>query len=150
MDLADLDTKPFEPKLPLPEAFESDLVKSAISQLQPIINEYLSRKPLYLPESIAPLAASPQVWSLALFKFYYVYSFFFYKWLSSQEKVNKKLGHNQGSQRAGLPNCWIIEKIVFLTNTQSRFSPVVIGGVLSLFCLQKGSNQILHWSNAWG
>ena len=64
MDLADLDTKPFEPKLPLPEAFESDLVKSAISQLQPIINEYLSRKPLYLPERIAPLAASPQVWSL--------------------------------------------------------------------------------------
>ena len=83
LDLRDLDTKPFEPKLPLPEAFESDLVKTAISQvksnnqqygwhvfspsfclalqLQPIVNQYLSRKPLYLPDSIAPLAASPQL-----------------------------------------------------------------------------------------
>ena len=61
LDLSNLNTKPFEPKLPLPEAFEGELVKSAISQLQPVINQYLSRKPLYLPASIAPLAASPQL-----------------------------------------------------------------------------------------
>ena len=93
MDLADLDTKPFEPKLPLPEAFESDLVKSAISQLQPIINEYLSRKPLYLPESIAPLAASPQVWSLALFKFYYVY---FLQMIFLSRKSEQEIGSQSG------------------------------------------------------
>ena len=94
MDLADLDTKPFEPKLPLPEAFESDLVKSAISQLQPIINEYLSRKPLYLPESIAPLAASPQVWSLALFKFYFVY--FFLQMIVLPRKTEQEIGSQSG------------------------------------------------------
>ncbi len=34
-----LQTKPFEPKLPLPESFESELMKTAISQLQPIVNQ---------------------------------------------------------------------------------------------------------------
>ena len=34
-----LQTKPFEPKLPLPEFFESVLMKTAISQLQPIVNQ---------------------------------------------------------------------------------------------------------------
>ena len=100
MDLADLDTKPFEPKLPLPEAFESDLVKSAISQLQPIINEYLSRKPLYLPESIAPLAASPQVWSLALFKFYFVY--FFLQMIVLPRKSEQEIGSQSGVSKAFL------------------------------------------------
>ena len=41
-----MSTKPFEPKLPLPEAFETELMKNGISQLQPIVNQYLqvSRK----------------------------------------------------------------------------------------------------------
>ena len=60
-----MNTKPFEPKLPLPEAFESQLMKSAIAQLQPVVNQYLTEKPLFLPENIAPLAAAPVVnlWS---------------------------------------------------------------------------------------
>ena len=60
-----MNTKPFEPKLPLPEAFESQLMKSAIAQLQPIVNQYLTEKPLFLPENVAPLAAAPVVnlWS---------------------------------------------------------------------------------------
>merc|ERR1712001_56708 len=44
LDLSSIKTKLFKPKLPLPEAFESQLIKSAISQLQPIINQYLSKK----------------------------------------------------------------------------------------------------------
>ena len=65
LDLSRMNTKPFEPKLPLPEAFESQLMKSAISQLQPVVNQYLTEKPLFLPENVAPLAAAPVVnlWS---------------------------------------------------------------------------------------
>jgi hypothetical protein len=65
LDLSRMNTKPFEPKLPLPEAFESELMRTAIAQLQPVINQYLTEKPLYLPDHIAPLAASPLVnlWS---------------------------------------------------------------------------------------
>ena len=65
LDLSRMNTKPFEPKLPLPEAFESQLMKTAISQLQPVINQYLTEKPLFLPKNIAPLAAAPVVnlWS---------------------------------------------------------------------------------------
>ena len=65
LDLSRMNTKPFEPKLPLPEAFESQLMKSAIAQLQPVVNQYLTAKPLYLPENISPLAAAPLVnlWS---------------------------------------------------------------------------------------
>ena len=58
LDLSSIKTKLFKPKLPLPEAFESQLIKSAISQLQPIINQYLSKKRFYLPENILPLAAA--------------------------------------------------------------------------------------------
>ena len=54
LDLSSIKTKLFKPKLPLPEAFESQLIKSAISQLQPIINQYLSKKRFYLPENILP------------------------------------------------------------------------------------------------
>ena len=65
LDLSRMNTKPFEPKLPLPEAFESQLMKSAISQLQPVVNQLLTEKPLFLPEIVAPLAAAPVVnlWS---------------------------------------------------------------------------------------
>ena len=65
LDLSRMNTKPFEPKLPLPEAFESQLMKSAIAQLQPVVNQYLTEKPLYLPENISPLAAAPLInlWS---------------------------------------------------------------------------------------
>ena len=40
-------------------------MKSAIAQLQPVVNQYLTEKPLFLPENIAPLAAAPVVnlWS---------------------------------------------------------------------------------------
>jgi hypothetical protein len=34
-----LQTKPFETKLPLPETFESKLMKAAILKLQPVINQ---------------------------------------------------------------------------------------------------------------
>ena len=66
LDLSRMNTKPFEPKLPLPEAFESQLMKSAIAQLQPIVNKYLTEKPLFLPDHVAPLAASPvlHLWSI--------------------------------------------------------------------------------------
>jgi len=36
-------------------------MKTGITQLQPIINQYLENKPFFLPEKIAPLVASPQV-----------------------------------------------------------------------------------------
>ena len=62
LDLSNLKTKPFEPKLPLPETFESDLMKSGIAQLRPIINQYLVDKPIFLPERIAPLVAYPEVY----------------------------------------------------------------------------------------
>ena len=66
LDLSSIKTKLFKPKLPLPEAFESQLIKSAISQLQPIINQYLSKQQFYLPENILPLAAAPviKLWSM--------------------------------------------------------------------------------------
>lgn len=65
LDLTRMNTKPFEPKLPLPEAFESQLMKSVISQLQPVVNQYLQEKPMFLPDHIAPLAAAPLInlWS---------------------------------------------------------------------------------------
>jgi len=53
--------KPFEPRLPLPETFEAELMRSAVSQLQPVINGYLRGKPLYLPEDLAPFAAAPEL-----------------------------------------------------------------------------------------
>ena len=61
LDLSHLKTKPFEPKLPLPETFESELMKTGIAQLRPIINQYLQDKPIYLPEKISPLVAYPEV-----------------------------------------------------------------------------------------
>jgi hypothetical protein len=61
LDLSNLKTKPFEPKLPLPDTFESDLMKTGIAQLRPIINQYLEDKPIYLPERISPLVAYPEV-----------------------------------------------------------------------------------------
>merc|ERR1711953_157791 len=65
LDLSRMNTKPFEPKLPLPEAFESQLMKSTIAQLQPVVNQYLTEKPFYLPENVSPLAAAPVInlWS---------------------------------------------------------------------------------------
>ena len=38
---------------------------SVVAQLQPVVNQYLKEKPLTLPDSIAPFAASPQLhlWS---------------------------------------------------------------------------------------
>ncbi len=57
-----MSTKPFEPKLPLPEAFETELMKNGISQLQPVVNQYLEEKPLYLPDDVAPFAAAPQLY----------------------------------------------------------------------------------------
>ena len=36
-----MSTKPFEPKLPLPKAFETELMKNGIEQLQPLVNQYL-------------------------------------------------------------------------------------------------------------
>ena len=62
LDLSRMRTKPFEPKLPLPEAFETEIMRNGISQLQPVVNQYLQDKPLYLPENIAPFAASPQLY----------------------------------------------------------------------------------------
>ena len=62
LDLSRMVTKPFEPKLPLPESFENELMKNAIAQLQPVVNQYLKAKPLYLPENIAPFAASPELY----------------------------------------------------------------------------------------
>lgn len=61
LDFSNLKTKPFEPKLPLPETFESELMKTGIAQLRPIINQYLQDKPIYLPEDVAPLVAYPEV-----------------------------------------------------------------------------------------
>ena len=40
-----MSTKPFEPKLPLPEAFETELMKNGIEQLQPLVNQYLQVRP---------------------------------------------------------------------------------------------------------
>ena len=61
LDLSILKTKPFEPKLPLPLTFESELMKTGILQLKPIINQYLRDKPIYLPEDITPIVAFPEV-----------------------------------------------------------------------------------------
>jgi len=61
LDLSILKTKPFEPKLPLPLTFESELMKTGILQLKPIINQYLKIKPIYLPEDITPIVAYPEV-----------------------------------------------------------------------------------------
>ena len=47
--------------MPLPETFESELMKAGIAQLRPIINQYLQDKPIFLPEDIAPLVAYPEV-----------------------------------------------------------------------------------------
>ena len=66
LDLSSMKTKLFEPKLPLPEAFESQLIKAAISQLQPVINQYLLKKTFYLPENILPLAAAPVIKLLSM------------------------------------------------------------------------------------
>ncbi len=55
-----LRTKPLEPKLPLPESFERELMKTTIKQLQPLINKYLDAHPLLLPEEVAPVVASPR------------------------------------------------------------------------------------------
>merc|ERR1719334_1002426 len=55
LDLSKLKTTPFEPKLPLPKSFESELMKTAIRQLEPLINQYLLSKPLCLPADIEPL-----------------------------------------------------------------------------------------------
>jgi hypothetical protein len=61
LDLSNLKTKPFEPKLPLPEIFDSYLIKAGITQLHPIINQYLADKPIFLPERISPLIQNPDV-----------------------------------------------------------------------------------------
>ena len=61
LDLSNMKTKPFEPKLPLPDTFESELMKTGIAQLRPIINQYLQDKPIYLPAQISPLVAYPEV-----------------------------------------------------------------------------------------
>ena len=61
LDLSSMKTKIFEPKLPFPEAFEIQLIKSAISQLKPVINQYLMKTLFYLPENILPLAAAPVI-----------------------------------------------------------------------------------------
>eukprot|EP00095_Tigriopus_kingsejongensis_P007184 maker-scaffold3067_size10345-snap-gene-0.2 protein:Tk07184 transcript:maker-scaffold3067_size10345-snap-gene-0.2-mRNA-1 annotation:"predicted protein" len=61
LDLSNMNTKPFEPKLPLPEAFEEELMRSAIAKLQPVVNNYLRSKPLYLPENVSPFVASPEM-----------------------------------------------------------------------------------------
>ena len=61
LDLSFLKTKPFEPKLPLPLTFESELMKTGILQLKPIINQYLRDKPIYLPEDVTPIVAYPEV-----------------------------------------------------------------------------------------
>ncbi len=61
LDLSNMNTKPFEPKLPLPESFENELMKNAISQLQPVVNNYLRAKPLHLPDNLAPFAAAPEL-----------------------------------------------------------------------------------------
>jgi hypothetical protein len=61
LDLSILKTKPFEPKLPLPLTFESELMKTGILQLKPIINQYLKVKPIFLPEDITPIVAYPEV-----------------------------------------------------------------------------------------
>ena len=61
LDLSQLKTTPFEPKLPLPKSFESELMKTGIRQLEPLINQYLLSKPLCLPADIEPLVAYPEV-----------------------------------------------------------------------------------------
>jgi len=58
-------------------------MKSAIAQLQPIVNKYLTEKPLFLPDHVAPLAASPvlHLWSIGKTQYskhlYYVRKFNF-------------------------------------------------------------------------
>ncbi len=61
LDLTQMNTKPFEPKLPLPKSFENELMKNAIAQLQPVVNSYLREKPLNLPDNLTPFAASPEL-----------------------------------------------------------------------------------------
>ena len=61
LNLTVLKTKPFEPKLPLPLAFESKLMETGILQLKSIINQYLQDKPIYLPEDVTPIVAYPEV-----------------------------------------------------------------------------------------
>ncbi|TRY75294.1 hypothetical protein TCAL_01331 [Tigriopus californicus] len=61
LDLSNMNTKPFEPKLPLPEAFEEELMRSAMAKLQPVVNIYLKSKPLYLPDNISPFADAPEM-----------------------------------------------------------------------------------------
>ena len=61
LDLSKLRTTPFKPKLPLPRSFESELMKTGIRQLEPLINQYLLSRPLCLPADIEPLVAYPEV-----------------------------------------------------------------------------------------
>ena len=61
LDLSKLKTTPFKPKLPLPRSFESELMKTGIRQLEPLINQYLLSRPLCLPQDIEPLVAYPEV-----------------------------------------------------------------------------------------
>ena len=46
LDMSRMTTKPFQPKLPLPEQFEGEILRTAIAQLQPIVNQYLKKNPL--------------------------------------------------------------------------------------------------------
>ena len=50
-----MSTKPFEPKLPLPEAFETELMKNGIEQLQPLVNQYLQVRPIIDKQTIGSL-----------------------------------------------------------------------------------------------
>ena len=62
LDLSNLKTKPIEPKLPIPEAFGSKLMETAILQLRPELNKYLKKKSIYLPDNLSPIVAYPEVY----------------------------------------------------------------------------------------
>ena len=58
-DLSTLVTKPFKPRIPLPENLQSEIMKALISEMRPVMNAYLQTKAIVLPENLAPFLAHP-------------------------------------------------------------------------------------------
>ncbi|TRY75295.1 hypothetical protein TCAL_01330 [Tigriopus californicus] len=61
LDFTHMKTKPFEPKLPLPESFEKELMRRALSKLQPVVNSYFVSNPIHLPHFVAPFVDAPEM-----------------------------------------------------------------------------------------
>ena len=61
LDVSNLKSVPLEPQIPLPQALQHDLVKTAVVKAKPIINSYLSDKPLLLPKEAHLAISNPEI-----------------------------------------------------------------------------------------